>query len=366
MIDLDDARAIAAGDPADMLGAVTSGGTQLREGVAAAADGPLPAVPSGGFRSLTVVGMGGSAAAADVLATVVAARGALPVSVLRGYELPGWIGPADLVVAVSCTGATTETLSAVADGARRGAVLVGVGADGSPLAAAFGEFGGPWHGVDAAGRQPRSCLWSLAAPLLVLADALGLADVDAWAIAEAADVLDEVAARCAAPVPSSANEGKALALQLAGALPMVWGFSAPAAAAATRFGGQLAENAKVPAVVGLGSEPHHNQVVAFDGPLAGAGVGGVALRPVLLRDSVEAPWMGRRARETGRLAAEAGLATIEVAARGEHPLVRLASLTGLLDFASVYLAVRAGIDPTPVGPIVTLKDRMSRAEGKFA
>lgn len=347
-----------------MLAAVISGGAQLRDGIAAAAGGPLPAVPSGGFRSVVVAGMGGSAAAGDVLATLITASGTLPVTVHRGYDLPGWVNESDLVLAVSCTGGTAETLSAVAEASRRGTALVGVGAEGSAIAAAVAAADGNWYGVDSAGRQPRSCLWSLAAPLLVLGDALGLADVPAKVCEEAADLLDEIAARCAPQVTGTGNEAKSLARALAGGLPMVWGFSGPAAAAATRFGGQLAENAKLPAVVGLGSEPHHNQVVTFDGPLAGdqGATGRFALRSVLLRDSVEDPRMARRALETRRLAAEGGVQLHEIVATGEHPLVRLASLTGLLDFVSVYLALRLGIDPTPVNPIVTLKDRMSRPE----
>lgn len=345
-----------------MLGAVASSGRQLREGVDAAAGGRIPVAPTGGFRSLTVVGMGGSAAAGDVVATLVAAHGTVPVAVCRGYTVPGWVGSADLVAAISCTGETSETLAALSDARARGAVLMGIGADDSSLARAVGESDGVWYGVDPAGRQPRSCLWSLAAPLLVVADALGLTQVGPKVMAATADMLDEIAARCSPDVANAANEAKSLAMALGGGLPLVWGFSGPAAAAATRFGGQLAENAKLPAVVGLGSEPHHNQVVALDGPLSGAGVAGFALRPVVLRDSVEELWMARRAAETRRLTTEAGLTHREVSAAGEHPLVRVASLTGLLDWASVYLALRLGIDPTPVNPIVTLKARMARPE----
>jgi glucose/mannose-6-phosphate isomerase len=40
-------------------------------------------------------------------------------------------------------------------------------------------------------------------------------------------------------------------------------------------------------------------------------------------------------------------------------LERLASLVGLVDFASVYLALAYGIDPTPVAAITELKARIS-------
>jgi len=42
-------------------------------------------------------------------------------------------------------------------------------------------------------------------------------------------------------------------------------------------------------------------------------------------------------------------------AQGDEPLLRLASLVAPLDFASVYLALLQGLDPSPIQPIVALK-----------
>ena len=42
-----------------------------------------------------------------------------------------------------------------------------------------------------------------------------------------------------------------------------------------------------------------------------------------------------------------------------HPVVRLASLLGLVDWVSVYAAIAQGVDPTPIGPINELKDRIA-------
>jgi glucose/mannose-6-phosphate isomerase len=44
-------------------------------------------------------------------------------------------------------------------------------------------------------------------------------------------------------------------------------------------------------------------------------------------------------------------------AEGEHAVTRLASLVAPLDFASVYLALLQGIDPSPIEPIVVLKEQ---------
>jgi glucose/mannose-6-phosphate isomerase len=76
---------------------------------------------------------------------------------------------------------------------------------------------------------------------------------------------------------------------------------------------------------------------------------------VLLRDTEELAPVVRRCQATMLLTEQYGIAVEELTARGEHPLERLASLIAPLDFASVYLALLEGTDPTPIDPIVTLK-----------
>jgi glucose/mannose-6-phosphate isomerase len=359
---LDDPARIAATDPAGMLADVAGAGDQIRRGVADCTQMALDDLePDEQPRTVVVAGMGGSAGAGDVLAVVAGALGRVPIVVHRSYGLPAWADAQDLVAAVSCSGTTEETLSAVAEADRRGIRVLTVGADDSPLATAGMQAGGVHLPVESEGRQPRACLWGLAAPLLVAADALGLAATGRAALAEAADMLDSIAAECAPEVPVASNPAKALAAALVGGLPVVWGFSEVAAVAALRCANQLAENAKMPAMCGAQSEPQHNQVVSFDGPFNGRGT--VRLRPLILRDSVEDARLAQRALESMKLAADAGLPAQLITARGAHRLVRLASLIGLLDFASVYLAIALGIDPTPVPPIVELKKRLAANAG---
>jgi glucose/mannose-6-phosphate isomerase len=155
---------------------------------------------------------------------------------------------------------------------------------------------------------------------------------------------------------------------------MIWGSSPLAGVAAYRFGCQLSENAKYPAVTGTLPEANHNQVVTFDGPFApGPGrLGGVLgldepgeegpavpLRLVLLRDSQEHPQVARRREESARLAEERGIRVTELAAAAGGPLERLASLVQLIDYGTVYLAIALGIDPGPIAAIQELKARIA-------
>jgi glucose/mannose-6-phosphate isomerase len=73
---------------------------------------------------------------------------------------------------------------------------------------------------------------------------------------------------------------------------------------------------------------------------------GSDLRLVLIRDTVEHPKVTQAAELATGLAREHGVAVTELVAQGDHPLVRLAGLIALADYASVYLALSQGVDPT--------------------
>lgn len=369
---LDDQDALEELDAGQMLRAIATAGAQVREALLHVEGETLaPLAADGRPRAVVITGMGGSGIAADVAAAVAGRSCPVPIIAHRGHRLPGWVGPMDLLVAVSCSGATEETLSALDEAMRRGARVVTVGAAGSPLAARS-EDGRALHlAVDARGRMPRANLWGLTVPVLLVLDALGIASTPRDVLASLADELDAISERCGPATESFGNPAKALALQLAGSLPYLWGSSELAAVAAARCAAQLAENAKYPAVHGALTEVHHNQVVVMAGrfgALAGkdddifrdrvedGGSGHPPrMRVLLLRDTEEIPQVAARREATHRVAQRYGVPVQEITAQGEHPVLRLASLVAPLDFASAYLALLQGIDPSPIEPIVVLK-----------
>jgi glucose/mannose-6-phosphate isomerase len=113
---------------------------------------------------------------------------------------------------------------------------------------------------------------------------------------------------------------------------VLWGTSPLTGAVAYRFACQLNENAKAPAVWGVLPEANHNQVVAFDGPFAGAARGGdgrLLPRPrrrrgaggaaalVLLRDRDEHPQVTRARDVSAELARERDVPVLQLQAEGQ-------------------------------------------------
>ena len=368
---LDDLSLLEAADPGGVLRQAASAAAQVRTSARVTAETDLGAVTSAGRpRSIVVTGMGGSGVAGEVLAAVCGPGSASPVLAQHDYRLPGWVGAADLVIAVSCSGTTEETLSAAREAVRRGCPLVGVGGAGSPLAQVAEQARAPFIPVQPAG-TPRFTLWGLAVPLMQIADRLGVADIPADALETAAAELERVSHLCRPDSESFVNPAKTLALELDGTLPMIWGSSLLTGVAATRFACQLNENAKYPAIPGVLPEANHNQVVVFDGPFAPWSANGpqvlddedprpaVPLRLVLLRDSEEHPQVTRRREVSAELAGQHGIGVTELAADGETALQRLAGLLQLIDYATVYLGIAIGVDPGPVAVIGELKERIA-------
>jgi glucose/mannose-6-phosphate isomerase len=351
---LDDPAELDRRDPGAMLGEVAGAGDQarvaLRAAQAAPLVGPLPEV-------VVVAGMGGSGIAGDVLAAVSFASSAVPVLAVKGDRLPAFVGPGTLLVAVSYSGNTAETLTAVDQGLAAGARLVAVTSGGS-LAELAAARGAPLVTVEG-GRMPRAALWSLVVPVCSAAEAAGVLPPLTDEVFAAADALDEEAAALGPKVETAANPAKQAAVALVDRLPVVWGSGQLGAVAATRFRTQCNENAKVSVVSGPLPEANHNDVMGLEGGL------GPARELVLLRDEP-----GEHDRDPRRI--QAVLAALGVAnpiqrTSGTGPaLARLARLTAFADFTSTYLGIARGVDPTPIRTLDQVKAALSAESPRSA
>src|SRR6266511_2549672 len=92
---------------------------------------PQAGFETGDAQRVFVVGMGGSAIAGDVFAAWVADRAKVPIQVVRDYRLPSYARPEDVLVAVSYSGNTQETLSAASQGMKLGCRMVAITSGGS-------------------------------------------------------------------------------------------------------------------------------------------------------------------------------------------------------------------------------------------
>ncbi|GIE95860.1 SIS domain-containing protein [Paractinoplanes rishiriensis] len=379
---LDDEKSMLGNDPGGMLRATASAGAQVRESAALAAEADLSMLSDEGRpRAVVVAGIGTAGLTGSILATVAGHRCPVPIIGHRSAGIPGWVGAADVVFAVSASGRSPEALAAAEAAVRRGARLVAIGNPDTELQAMAERARSPFIPVPR--RAPaRASLWGLAIPVLLAARAIGLVKVNEADLAETATRLDADAERCRPAADSFVNPAKSLALGLAGSIPIVWGSSPLATVAARRFADTLAANARYPVMAGALGEAGRGRVGLLDGVFGGLAEssrdifadphddeeeesGATRLRLVVFRDGGLNPEDDadepiaveeRRADAVQTLAERRGVRCDVLTAEGGSAIERLASLTAVPDFASLYLALAHGLDPMAVPAISEMKE----------
>jgi glucose/mannose-6-phosphate isomerase len=125
MVDLDNLEVLQV-DRSGMLGLLDLAAQLQVERLGQSADLPLATE----VRAVVVTGLGGSGISGDMLRSYLHVECRVPILVNRHYGLPGFVGSETLVCAVSYSGNTEETLSAVGEARARGAKLLAVTSGG--------------------------------------------------------------------------------------------------------------------------------------------------------------------------------------------------------------------------------------------
>lgn len=342
-------------DTLDFANAVRELPEQLAAARDRASDADLNGDLGNDIGNIVVLGMGGSGSAGDVLGA--AARHALPVPVttLKQYRTPAFVGPATLVFAVSYSGETEETLSMAEAAGDRGARLVAVSKGGS-LERLASDRGGVHIGCPD-GYQPRAALGALVAPLVVTLDRLGLFEGGTAEVTAAVDQLSRRRDRCAPEIEGASNPARELARQIGRTIPVVYGGGAIGGTAAMRWKTDVNENAKAPAFFNSYPELDHNEI-------CGWGQHGDVTRQVFtlveLRHEFEHPQLSRRFDVTRGIIDETVAQVLSVTAEGRGRLAQLFDLIYVGMWTSLYLAFDAGVDPGPVEAIDRLKAALAR------
>ncbi|MBI3963736.1 MAG: bifunctional phosphoglucose/phosphomannose isomerase [Candidatus Kerfeldbacteria bacterium] len=320
----------------------------------AAADAAAFRLPSiGPFRSVVIAGMGGSGIGADYLRTMLPAHLRMPVTTVHGYDLPPGVDRRTLVVLVSHSGNTEETVSCYrAARAVRARMLVLTG--GGTLARLARRDRTPLFRY-AFTAPPRMSLGYLFVPLVVFLTRLRVLAPAAGNLPTAIAVIRRLGSRLDPDVPTARNLAKQLARRLAGTVPVVYG-SDILAEVARRWKCQFNENAKTTSIADVLPELNHNTVEGIHHP--------AALRRrftyLLLRSSYEHPQNAKRFRILEGVLRRARLPLVRMRAAGVDSLTQKLWMTSFGDFVSYYLAMLQGVDPTPVETIEGAKRQLAR------
>ncbi len=310
--------------------------------------------PAQSFKNIVVLGMGGSAISGDLLSDYLADELSIPIVVIRGYDIPKFVDENSLVFAVSYSGNTEETLSALKRCLEAKARVIAL-ASGGKFAALARENKFPVIKVPA-GIQPRAAISYLFFPILKVLERMGIAKERHEETEETLNILQELSKEYDAKSPLKNNFAKKVAMRLYRHLPLIYGSKGLLEAVAMRWKTQINENSKWPCFWNVFSELDHNEIVGYEIENSI----NRQVKIVYLQDKEGILRVEQRREITRKIIEDKVAEFIVCPTRGKGKMARMFSLIFLGDLASYYLAILNQVDPSPVACIEDLKKELAK------
>ncbi len=343
---------IAAFDTTDMYSVLCDYPGQIRTGIDIGNTVNLGSIDTTSVRNMLICGMGGSAIGGDILRVYAAGKSRVPILVNRDYRLPAWVNAHTLVVVMSYSGGTEESLSAYDEAGKRKAQRIVVTSGGELLERA--ERDGVPSAIVPGGLAPRCALGYLFFPLLLIAARCDLFDLGQSSLKALVNDT-EATTKELADYTTPDNPAVAIAEKLHGTIPVLYGGQSALDAVLMRWRCQIEENAKVLAYSNVLPEMNHNEIVGWEQlpELLGH------ITVIALHDAADIPQLRKRLAITLDLVRPLAAGVLEVHAKEENELSRVFGLILLGDWVSFYLAVGTGVDPFPIRNINHLKKALA-------
>ncbi len=325
----------------------------IQTGIDTGLKADLSSVDPRRIRNIVICGMGGSAIGGDILRGYAMQQTAVPVVVNRTYNLPGFVNEETLVITVSYSGTTEETLASYDEAAATGAQIVALTSGGALAAKA--KTDGNTVLIVPGGLAPRYATGYLFPPLLALFGRLGLIPDQTRAL----DALLATAAKAVERYGNLADETNpaiAIAESLHGMLPVIYSPQQSLEAVNVRWRNQISENSKMLAYGNIFPEMNHNEIVGWEqNPEIMKHIAVIALH-----EKEQGASITRRMNITLDLIRGLAGSVQEIHADEDELLARIFGLICLGDWISYYLAIGTGTDPFPIEKINTLKNALAK------
>lgn len=349
---LDDPASYQRIDPGGMLRLVTEFPSQIDEAYTIGRS--FKAEPLKDIHQILVCGMGGSAIGGDLIKAYALAECPVPIQVHRGYGLPRWANDKTLVIASSYSGNTEESLDAYTEAKTRRCKVLAITTGGKLLD--FAKARGDMYIVVKPGYSPRAALGFSFFPMLAALSTLGFLTNQDDAVAEARDVVANCCEAYGVDVPADNNPAKKIAATLKGRMAVIYSSVGAFEPVGYRIRCQINENAKALALNHVLPEMNHNEIVGWSGNTDLT----KQFHVIYLRDKDDHSQIRKRFDVMKPIIEPNAAGVTEANSGGKGLLARMFSLISFGDFASVYLAVLLGSDPTPVVNIDRLKAELAK------
>jgi len=296
-----------------------------------------------GIDHIVFAGMGGSGSIGDVFSSILSKTN-IHVSIVKGYLLPKTVDKKTLVVVTSVSGNTDEPISILQHTKKIQTNVIAFSSGGKMEK--FCRKNQIEHRNIQQIHSPRASFSSfLYSMLAVLQPLLPIMNND---ITESIRQMQRLGKNIASYNLGPDNKALELAQWING-IPIVyypWGLNA----AAIRFRNSLQENAKIHAIIEDVIESSHNGIVAWEKPSN--------VQPILLRGKDDYYKTQERWKILKEYFKKKDIDYREMISSSGSILTKVVTFIYMLDYASIYLAVKLKTDPSPVRAIDFVKSRL--------
>ncbi len=355
MSNLDNIDAIKKLDKEDILTNMQEWPSQIEK---CWADWANIAIPTSfvNTKNVLILGLGGSGIGAALIASLARKECPLVVEVSRDYTIPAWVDKNTLVIAVSYSGYTEETLSAFKAATAKTDKLITISTGGS--LASIGSNHKALHYEVKYSSQPRQALGYSLTSLLAIFSKLRLLEIKSSDIEEALILLKGFLKKVDVDIPVYRNQAKILAQKLVNRIPVILAAD-PLTEVARRWKQHLNEDAKTTSYFEEIPEMNHNALVGLEFPENL----GQKIFVFILESRYNHPRNKLRQNVMTQIFTQRRIPceTVMLEPAGSI-LAEILQMILLGDYIAFYLAVLNNVAPEPVEVINFLKDRLSEAD----
>jgi len=293
---------------------------------------------------IVFAGMGGSGTIGDIFSSILS-KSNIHVNVVKGYVLPKTSNSNTLVVGISVSGNTAESLSVLESAQKMNCKIICFTSGGKMLD--FCKKNKIQHRIISKIHSPRASFINyLYSILKVLHVTLGINQKD---ILESIIELEKMYTKINSSNLTNSNVSLNLAKWITN-MPIIY-YPFGLQSVGIRFKNCLNENSKIHASTEDMLEACHNGVVAWEKKSM--------IQPILIEGEDDHIKTKERWIILKKLLLQNNVEYKEIKSVKGGILSKLVSLVYLLDYATIYLAIKFNIDPTPVKSIEFIKKNIS-------
>jgi len=292
---------------------------------------------------IVIAGMGGSGAVGDLFSAILS-KTDVHVNVVKGYLLPKTVDDNTLVIAISVSGNTAETMSILESAQKSNCKKITFSSGGKMKS--YSEKNGIEYRKIPELHSPRSSFSGYVYSVLkVLNSVIPIQKHD---ILESLDEMEKTSQKINSNNLTETNPSLELAEWISG-IPLIY-YPFGLQAAAIRFKNSMQENAKSQAMAEDVIEACHNGIVSWEKPSN--------VQPILLQGADDYIKTKERWAILKQYFKQNNIDFREVFSVKGNILSKLINLIYFLDYASIYNAIIQGIDPSPIKSIDFIKSKL--------